>query len=253
MIVEYIRYRIAEPRHTAFQEAYQRAAGALGRAEQCVDFELARCTEDPDAYILRIGWTSTKDHLEGFRKGEHFAAFLAEVEPYLEAVREMRHYEVTAVAGRGGSTPTLYEWAGGAPAFDLLFRRFYEHVEQDELLAPVFAGKDPRHAEHVAAWLGEVFGGPARYSAEHGGHRHMASRHLGLALSERQRRRWVSLLADTADEVGLPGDPEFRAVFAYYLEWGTRMALVYSGPQPPPPAQAPMPRWDWGITPPYRG
>jgi hemoglobin len=53
--------------------------------------------------------------------------------------------------------------------------------------------------------------------------------------------------------VGLPDDPEFRAVFAYYLEWGTRMALLYSGPNPPPLPASPMPRWDWGITPPYRG
>jgi hemoglobin len=253
MIVEYIRYRIAEPQHAAFEEAYQRASGPLGEAEQCVDFELARCVEDPGAYVLRIRWTSTEDHLEGFRKGKHFAAFFAEIKPYLESIEEMRHYRVTAVAGRGGSTPTLYEWAGGAAAFDRLFTRFYERVETDDVLAPVFAGMDPHHAEHVAAWLAEVFGGPARYSTEHGGHRHMASRHLGRGLTEHQRRRWVTLLADTADEVGLPSDPEFRAVFAYYLEWGTRMALVYSGPNPPPLPESPMPQWDWGITPPYRG
>lgn len=253
MIVEYIRYRIAASQHQEFEEAYSRAAGPLGQAEQCVDFELAHCTEDPDAYILRIRWTSTADHLEGFRKGEHFAAFFGEIKPYLAAIEEMRHYEVTAVAGRGGSTPTLYAWAGGAPALERLFTRFYEHVDEDEMLAPVFAGKDAQHAEHVAAWLGEVFGGPSRYSTERGGHRHMAAQHLGRGLTERQRRRWVSLLADTADEVGLPSDPEFRAVFMYYLEWGTRMALLYSGPNPPPLPESPMPRWDWGITPPYRG
>jgi len=253
MIVEYIRYRIAEPQRMAFEEAYRRAVGPLGEAEQCVDFELARCVEDPDGYILRIRWTSAEDHLEGFREGKHFAAFFAEIKPYLESIEEMRHYEVTSVAGRGGSTPTLYEWAGGAAAFERLFSRFYERVDTDEVLAPVFAGKDPQHAEHVAAWLGEVFGGPARYSTGHGGHRHMASRHLGRGLTEQQRRRWVALLADTADEVGLPGDPEFRAVFMYYLEWGTRMALLYSGPNPPPLPESPMPRWDWGITPPYRG
>ena len=253
MIVEYIRYRIAEPQRMAFEEAYRRAVGPLGEAEQCVDFELARCAEDPGGYILRIRWTSAEDHLEGFREGKHFAAFFAEIKPYLESIEEMRHYEVTSVAGRGGSTPTLYEWAGGAAAFERLFTRFYERVDTDEVLAPVFAGKDPQHAEHVAAWLGEVFGGPARYSTGHGGHRHMASRHLGRGLTEQQRRRWVALLADTADEVGLPGDPEFRAVFMYYLEWGTRMALLYSGPNPPPLPESPMPRWDWGITPPYRG
>ncbi|NUS15037.1 MAG: antibiotic biosynthesis monooxygenase [Streptomyces sp.] len=253
MIVEYIRYRIAAPQREEFEQAYLRAAVPLGLAEQCVDYELARCAEDPGAYVLRIRWTSAEDHLGGFRRGEHFAAFFAEIKAYVESVEEMRHYETTDVVGRGGALPTLYAWAGGAPAFERLFARFYERVAEDALLAPVFAAMDPQHPRHVAAWLAEVFGGPARYSAGRGGHRHMASRHLGRGLTEEQRRRWVALLTDTADEVGLPDDPEFRAVLAYYLEWGTRMALLYAGPNPPPLPESPMPRWDWGVTPPYRG
>ncbi|MDH6141607.1 hemoglobin [Kitasatospora sp. GP30] len=253
MIVEYIRYRIDDARREAFEQAYQRAANALQQAEQCVDYELTRCTEDPQDYILRIRWTSAEDHLQGFRKGEHFAAFFAQIRSYVQDIEEMRHYEATPVAGRGGSTPTLYEWAGGQPAMERLFTRFYQRVDEDPLLAPVFADKEPDHALRVAAWLGEVFGGPARYSTERGGHRHMAARHLGRGITEQQRRRWVALLLDTADEVELPADPEFRAVLAYYLEWGTRMALLYSGPTPPPLPETPMPRWDWGITPPYRG
>jgi len=253
MIVEYIRYTIAESDGDAFEAAYARAATSLAVAPQCVDYELTRCEEEPTAYILRIRWTSTDEHMKGFRGGEHFAEFFAAIRPYVRDIEEMRHYAVTAVAGRGGSTPTLYAWAGGAEAFERLFTAFYERVPQDDVLAPVFAGTDPHHARHVAAWLGEVFGGPARYSTELGGHRHMASRHLGRGITETQRRRWVGLLLETADDVGLPDDPEFRAVLAYYLEWGTRMAILYSGPNPPPLPETPMPRWDWGQTPPYTG
>ncbi|WP_099908553.1 group II truncated hemoglobin [Streptomyces sp. TLI_171] len=253
MTVEYIRYRIDEARATAFEEAYARAAESLAGAEQCVDYELARCTEEPDHYVLRIRWTSTEDHLQGFRKGEHFAAFFAEIKPYVADIEEMRHYEPTPVAGPGGVNPTLYAWAGGAEALERLFARFYRHVDADPLLAPLFADKKPDHARHVAAWLGEVFGGPRAYSTGHGGHRGMVTHHLGRGITEPQRRRWVALLLDTADEVGLPADPEFRAVLAYYLEWGTRMAVLYAGPNPPPAPESPMPRWDWGLTPPYRG
>ncbi|MFI1382203.1 group II truncated hemoglobin [Embleya sp. NPDC020886] len=253
MIVEYIRYTIAEADGSEFEAAYARAAESLAAAPECVDYELSRCREEASAYILRIRWSSTDAHLNGFRKGEYFAAFFAAIRPYVTAIEEMRHYAVTDVAGKGGSTPTLYEWAGGAPAFERLFGTFYERVAEDEILAPVFANMDPRHAEHVAAWLGEVFGGPSVYSAELGGHRHMASRHLGRGITETQRRRWVTLLLETADDVDLPADPEFRGVLAYYLEWGTRMAIMYSGPNPPPLPESPMPRWDWGLTPPYLG
>jgi hemoglobin len=145
--------------------------------------------------------------------------------------------------------PTLYEWLGGAPALERLFTRFYERVPEDPLLAPVFAGMDPGHAQHVAAWVGEVFGGPKAYSSARGGHAHMISRHLGRAITEEQRRRWVDLLQDTADEVGLPSDPEFRASFVGYLEWGSRLAVLFSAPGADTPAPEEMPTWDWAKPP----
>jgi hemoglobin len=148
-------------------------------------------------------------------------------------------------------TPTLYEWAGGGKAIQELLDRFYERVRTDDVLAPVFAGMSSEHPKHVAAWLGEVFGGPKEYSANHGGHAHMIRRHLGRAITEQQRRRWMALLLDTADEVGLPGDPEFRASFVGYLEWGTRMAVMLSQPGVAAPTDSPMPTWDWAL-PPYQ-
>lgn len=142
--------------------------------------------------------------------------------------------------------PTLYEWAGGEPALRKLFERFYERVPDDALLAPIFARMDPAHAAHVAAFVGEVFGGPAQYSAEHGGHPTMIRKHLERALSNTQRKRWVALLLDCADEVGLPDDPEFRSAFVSYLEWGSRLAVINSQPGADATIEAPMPRWGWG-------
>jgi hemoglobin len=150
-------------------------------------------------------------------------------------------------------TPTVYEWMGGAPALEKLFTRFYERVPDDPLLAPVFAGMDSHHAHHVAAFVGEVFGGPSRYSEEHGGHPAMIRKHLGRSLREDMRRRWIALLLDCADEVGVPDDPEFRSAFVAYLEWGTRLAVINSQPGAAVVEEAPMPRWGWGeVKGPYR-
>lgn len=253
MSIEYIRYRVPAEDSAAFIDAYRRAAVPLSQAPECVDYELARCEEDPEHWILRITWTSTQAHVEDFRRGTLFGAFFREIQPYVANIEEMRHYAAAAVHGKGGATPTLFEWAGGAASLTALVETFYEAVLRDDLLEPVFRDMDPQHRAHVAAWLGEVFGGPAVYSAERGGHRGMVEHHLGQGITERQRRRWVELLKDAADEVGLPSDPEFRAVFVGYLEWGSRMATMYAAPgaQPPGP-DAPMPHWDWGITPPYR-
>ncbi len=52
---------------------------------------------------------------------------------------------------------------------------------------------------------------------------------MGLAISEDQRRPWVELITRTADEIGLPENPELRSAFVAYLEWGTRLARANSG------------------------
>jgi hemoglobin len=146
--------------------------------------------------------------------------------------------------------PTLYEWAGGADAFDRLTDLFYRKVHQDDLLAPVFAHVGPDHAHHVALWFAEVFGGPSRYTDELGGYTGMLRHHLGLNITEEQRRRWAQLIAETADDAGLPADPEFRSAFVAYIEWGSRIGLANSQPGATPPTEAPVPRWGWGEAPP---
>jgi hypothetical protein len=47
-----------------------------------------------------------------------------------------------------GSPPTLYEWAGGMPAFERLTHPFYDEVLQDDLLEPLFRGMDENHPSH---------------------------------------------------------------------------------------------------------
>jgi hemoglobin len=148
--------------------------------------------------------------------------------------------------------PTLYEWAGGEPALQRLTEAFYRRVRADDLLAGLFANMPPEHPDHVAAWLAEVFGGPTRYTDELGGYPRMMRHHLGLGITVEQRRRWVQLISEAADEAGLPADPEFRSAFMAYVEWGTRIALENSQPGAEPPPEAPVPRWGWGEAPPYR-
>ena len=72
-----------------------------------------------------------------------------------------------------GSIPSLYEWAGGAPAFERLTEIFYRRVEDEPLLAGLFAKSEPSRATYVAQFIGEVFGGPKRYREDRRGHANM--------------------------------------------------------------------------------
>jgi hemoglobin len=142
--------------------------------------------------------------------------------------------------------PTLFEWLGGMPALERLMTLFYQRVPEDPLLGPLFAHASPEHAAHVARFVAEVLGGPKAYSADLGGHPAMIRKHVGRALTEEARQRWLQLLLHCADEVGLPDDPEFRSAFVAYLEWGTRLAVINSQPGAAVSAVAPMPAWGWG-------
>jgi quinol monooxygenase YgiN len=93
MIVEYIRYQMTEHKPEKLIEAYSAAIEHLRAAPQCLGYDLTRCVEEPLSLILRIQWTSTEDHLEGFRKGPHFPPFLALIRPFVGEITEMRHYE----------------------------------------------------------------------------------------------------------------------------------------------------------------
>lgn len=146
--------------------------------------------------------------------------------------------------------PTLYEWAGDMKTFETLFSKFYEKVLNDEILGEVFKNMSPDHVEHVAHFVAEVFGGEKLYTSnDDGSHAKMIGKHIGKMLTEQMRQRWVHLLLQTSDEIGLKSDPEFRSAFVGYIEWGTRLAVINSQlTENPRDSNEPMPKWDWGAT-----
>ncbi|MDF3069369.1 MAG: antibiotic biosynthesis monooxygenase [Polyangiaceae bacterium] len=98
MIVEYIRYEVSDAE--ALVRAYESGRSALDASPHCLAYELSRCTEEPKSVVVRIEWDSAEGHLQGFRKSPEFAGFLAAVRPFIEHIREMRHYEVSGVSRR---------------------------------------------------------------------------------------------------------------------------------------------------------
>ena len=53
-------------------------------------------------------------------------------------------------------------------------------------------------------------------------------------------------MLDTADELGLPDDPEFRSAIVGYLKWGSRLAVINSQGDAGVADGSPMPKWGWG-------
>lgn len=105
MIVEYVRYTVDEARAEAFEAAYAQASASMDASPHCLGYELSRCVETPESYVLRIEWDSAEGHMQGFRRGPEFGAFFAAIRPYVGDIAEMRHYAPTAVGARKQAAP----------------------------------------------------------------------------------------------------------------------------------------------------
>lgn len=142
--------------------------------------------------------------------------------------------------------PTIYEFAGGEPAFLALAAAHHERCLADpELNHPFSHGLHADHVQRLAAYWAEVFGGPARYTQTWGGHSAMMAIHAGQGMGEDLGARFVACFVQAAGDAGLPPDPGFRAVLRSYMEWAVRDVLAFSPHGADVPAGLPVPRWSW--------
>ncbi len=113
--------------------------------------------------------------------------------------------------------PTVYEAVGGQRFFDDLVDRFYNAVEEDPLLRPMYPSDLRGSRERLAGFLAQYWGGPPRYSEERG-HPRLRMRHMHFPIGRAERDAWMahmtaSLDATTlADGTGLPLPAGIRAV-----------------------------------------
>lgn len=102
MIIEYIRYKVEAGQSDEFISAYVKATEQLNASSYCIAYELSECEEEPGQFMLRIEWTSTEEHLNGFRKSELFPAFFSNIKRFFTNIQEMRHYKQTRVVNKKG-------------------------------------------------------------------------------------------------------------------------------------------------------
>jgi hemoglobin len=142
--------------------------------------------------------------------------------------------------------PSVFEFAGGAPAFQALAAAHHERCLADpELNHPFSHGGDPNHLEHLAAYWAEVFGGPPRYSESLGGQSAMLGIHAGQGAGPDFPERFVACFVQAADDAGLPEDAGFRSALRSYMEWAVRDVDSYSPAGSTVPQGLRVPRWSW--------
>jgi hemoglobin len=143
--------------------------------------------------------------------------------------------------------PSLFEFAGGEPAFLALAAAHHARCLQDPELSHPFShpGQHPQHVERLAAYWAEVMGGPDRYSRTCGNQSKLLRIHSGNGDISDLGRRFVDCFVTAADDAQLPGDADFRAALRAYMEWAVARFLAYPEPDAAVPEGLRVPRWSW--------
>ena len=92
--------------------------------------------------------------------------------------------------------PSLYDAAGGMAFFEALVGRFYEGVEADPVLRPIYPEADLAGARHrLTLFLAQYWGGPTTYDAERG-HPRLRMRHAPFAIGPAERDAWLARMRE---------------------------------------------------------
>ncbi len=110
---------------------------------------------------------------------------------------------------------TIYEQSGGEPAFRCMVEAFYEQVEHDSVLRPLYPADLEPGKRHLLLFVMQYFGGPPQYSAERG-HPRLRMRHMPFRIGQAERDAWVKHMYSAIEQAGFPEEvkPALREYFA---------------------------------------
>jgi hemoglobin len=111
---------------------------------------------------------------------------------------------------------TLYDAVGGLETFRALVDAFYQGVETDPILRPMYPEDLTESREHLALFLAQYFGGPTTYN-ERRGHPRLRMRHLPFKVDAAARDAWLLHMRAAVDTVAIP-EPSRGTMLAYFQQ-----------------------------------
>jgi hemoglobin len=94
----------------------------------------------------------------------------------------------------------------GDEGFGRLIAAFYKQIPNDDILGPMYRGRDLSGAEErLRGFLIYRFGGPQTY-IEKRGHPRLRMRHAPFVVDQAARDRWMQLMRAALLETNLPAD-----------------------------------------------
>ncbi|MDW3216482.1 MAG: globin [Ilumatobacteraceae bacterium] len=113
---------------------------------------------------------------------------------------------------------SLYERVGGADFFERLVDAFYDGVETDDVLAPLYPeAPDFTGARHrLTLFLVQYWGGPTTYMDERG-HPRLRMRHFPFHVGPLERDHWLAHMAAAVEATCSPEQSDVAAELMQYF------------------------------------
>jgi hemoglobin len=124
-------------------------------------------------------------------------------------------------SGFQNKVATIYERVGGYQFFVELVEQFYEFVEADLSLRPLYPEDLEPGKAHLAAFLAQYWGGPHRYSLKRGPPR-LRQRHMQFPIGQKERDTWVTYMISALDSMEISVD-DSKLMEAYFKSTATLM------------------------------
>lgn len=93
MILEVAVLNVKKDQTEAFESAFARARAIIGSMEGCLGYQLQRCVENENRYLLLVQWRRLEDHTEGFRASPQYLEWKGLLHHFYEPFPTVEHYE----------------------------------------------------------------------------------------------------------------------------------------------------------------
>jgi hemoglobin len=121
---------------------------------------------------------------------------------------------------------SLFEQVGGEAFFEQLVNAFYDAVELDETLRPMYPDDLSESRRHLTLFFIQYWGGPRTYQDERG-HPRLRMRHVPFRITKTARDAWLaamgSALSSVRDQLS---DDQYEEMTAYFLMAANQMRNV---------------------------
>ena len=146
-----------------------------------------------------------------------------------------------------GEQVSVYEAAGGAPAMLALAHAWHQRCLADPEAQHPFShpGLHPQHTERLAAYWGEMLGGPDAYSRELASVAHMVRIHSGNGPHPELDAATERCFGLALDDAGIPDDERLRSTLVAWFAW-SNLIVNHTYEQPElVPDDLTLPHWSW--------